>query len=200
MTAFASTPGTALVSLDATDPEFPIIGWLHTSGLNALPLVVGHPGPLVAGHGIQFANESVYDMMTGKLFDDAESWRDDFNDDPKYRIGTVIKEAVFSAPAPDARTPEPPAPKSGSLDFSGKVYQKASFWQAHTGGREVVFTLPPETPSPLPPAKKITRDTYFELRKTITESNVAILMAPAEDQPQLPFEGDDDDDDGNDLI
>lgn len=207
MTSFAALPGTSLVSLEATDPTYPVVGWLNTTGLNVVPLVVGHPGPLTAGEGVELENGSVIDLMTGSLFGDVESWRDDFNENPGYRIGTPIK-AVPVEPTP-VSTPElavlsgrmPVAPDAGPLDFSGKVYAKASFWQAYTGGREVVFVLTPEHPSPLPPARKITRDAYFEARKTIAEVTLDSLMKPADDQPRLPL-GDetDEDDDGDDLI
>lgn len=207
MTSFAALPGTSLVSLEANNPSYPVVGWLHTTGLNVVPLVVGHPGPLTAGEGVELENGSVIDLMTGVQFGDFDSWLEDFNENPGYRIGTPIKvlpaepkpvEVVQVVNMPGRM---PAAPDSGPLDFSGKVYAKASFWQAYTGGREVVFVLTPEHPSPLPPARKITRDAYFEARKTIAEVTLDSLMKPVDDQPRLPL-GDetDEDDDGDDLI
>ena len=89
-------------------------------------------------------------------------------------------------------------PTASSLDFSGKVYQKASFWRANVGGRDLVFVLTPGIPAPQAPAEKITREAFYEARKTISEVQVATLMQPADDQPGLPLG--ETDDDGDDLI
>lgn len=208
MTAFPAVAGTMLIDLDPMVTPLPIIGWAHTTGLNVSPLVLGHPGPLVAGEGFLLHTDQVYDPGTGRFHESAEDWRESVDEESPYRVGTVL--ALFAPPVeiklPVINNTAPPAaalkvPDSGPLDFSGKVYAKASFWQAHTGGREVVFVLTPEHPSPLPPARKITRDAYFEARKTIAEVTLDSLMKPADDQPRLPL-GDetDEDDDGNDLI
>ena len=206
MTAFAAPPGMMLVSLDPGDPEYPILGWLHGTGLNVLPLVIGHPGPMVSGEAIQFEDGRVYDPASTILFGDAESWREDFESEARYRPGSQIGHmappvAQAAAPAP-VLTPVAPAPTiapSGPLSFTGKAYAKASFWQANTGGRNIVFTVPGGHPSPAAGAAKITREAYFETRKTITEVSVEDLMKPADDQPELPLT-DDEDDDGDDLI
>lgn len=207
MTAFAAQPGFHLVSLDATDPTYPIIGWLHTTGLNVVPMVLGHPGPLTAGEGIEAENGTVFDPATGQSFGDVESWRDDFNENPTYRIGSPIKALLV--PELDAVRPSALAvtasdvipgvkPTASALDFSGKVYQKASFWRANVGGRDIVFVLTPGIPAPQAPAEKITREAFYEARKTISEVQVATLMQPADDQPELPLG--ETDDDGDDLI
>ena len=202
MTAFAAQPRFHLVSLDATDPTYPIIGWLHTTGLNVVPMVLGHPGPLTAGEGIEAENGAVFDPATGQSFGDVESWRDDFNENPTYRIGSPIKALLVPEPvaaaSPVAVNVVKEKATTTSLDFSGKVYQKASFWRANVGGRDLVFILTPGTPAPQAPAEKITREAFYEARKTISEVQVATLMQPAEDQPELPLG--ESDDDGDDLI
>ncbi len=207
MTAFAAQPGFHLISLDATDPTYPIIGWLHTGGLNVVPMVLGHPGPMTAGEGIEAENGVVFDPATGQTFGDAESWRDDFNDNPTYRIGSPIKTLL--PPEPEAPKPgavvvnitntDPPKVTADALSFTGKVYQKSSFWRANVKGRDVVFVLTGGTPAPQPPAEKITREAFYEARKTVTEVPLADLLNPADDQPELPLGGDEDDD-GEDLI
>lgn len=202
MTAFAAQPGFHLVSLDATDPTYPIIGWLHTTGLNVVPMVLGHPGPLTAGEGIEAEDGAVFDPATGQSFGDVESWRDDFNENPTYRIGSPIKALLVPEPVPSASpvvvNVANEKPTTSILDFSGKVYQKASFWRANVGGRDLVFVLTPGIPAPQAPAEKITREAFYEARKTISEVQVATLMQPAEDQPELPLG--ETDDDGDDLI
>lgn len=202
MTAFAAQPGFHLVSLDATDPTYPIIGWLHTTGLNVVPMVLGHPGPLTAGEGIEAENGVVFDPATGQSFGDVESWRDDFNENPTYRIGSPIKVLLVPEPVPSASPTVVNVvnekPTVSALDFSGKVYQKASFWRANVGGRDLVFVLTPGIPAPQAPAEKITREAFYEARKTISEVQVATLMQPADDQPELPLG--ETDDDGDDLI
>lgn len=202
MTAFAAQPGFHLVSLDATDPTYPIIGWLHTTGLNVVPMVLGHPGPLTAGEGIEAENGTVFDPATGQSFGDVESWRDDFNENPTYRIGSPIKTLLVPEPAASAPSVAVNVanekPTASTLDFSGKVYQKASFWRANVGGRDLVFVLTPGIPAPQAPAEKITREAFYEARKTISEVQVATLMQPADDQPELPLG--ETDDDGDDLI
>ena len=202
MTAFAAQPGFHLVSLDATDPTYPIIGWLHTTGLNVVPMVLGHPGPLTAGEGIEAENGSVFDPATGQSFGDVESWRDDFNENPTYRIGSPIRALLVPEPVPSVSPVVANVvnekPTASALDFSGKVYQKASFWRANVGGRDLVFVLTPGIPAPQAPAEKITREAFYEARKTISEVQVATLMQPADDQPELPLG--ETDDDGDDLI
>jgi hypothetical protein len=206
MTTFAAAPGMMLVSLDPADPEYPILGWLHTTGLNVLPLVIGHPGPMVSGEAIRFPDDMVYDPASTMLFSDAESWRDDFEAESRYRPGTVIGHAAPPA-APPVAVVAPAAPKlpvaakapGGALAFDGKTYAKASFWKVEIGGESFVINMPPDHRAPTGPVEKITREVFFELRKSIPETTVEAILNPGTPEPQ-PEEPEADEDDGDDLI
>lgn len=206
MTAFAATPGAVLVSLDPADPEYPILGWLHTTGLNVTPLVIGHPGPMVSGEAIQFEDERVYDPASTMMFGDLESWRDDFEAENRYRPGTVIGHAAPPA-APPVAVVAPVAPKTlpvaskapgGALAFDGKTYAKASFWKVEIDGDTYVINMPPDHRAPTGPVEKITREVFFELRKSIPETTVEAILNPGTRDPQ-PEESETEDD-GDDLI
>ena len=207
MTAFAATPGAVLVSLDPADPEYPILGWLHTTGLNVTPLVIGHPGPMVSGEAIQFEDERVYDPASTMMFGDLESWRDDFEAENRYRPGSVIGHAAPPA-APPVAVVAPAAPKTlpvaakapgGALAFDGKTYAKASFWKVEIGGESFVINMPPDHRAPTGPVEKITREVFFELRKSIPETTVEAILNPVPGA-QPAGEPEADEDDGDDLI
>lgn len=210
MTAFSAVPGMVLVSLDPADPEYPILGWLHTTGLNVAPLVIGHPGPMVSGEAIQFEDERVYDPASNMMFGDVESWREDFEAEARYRPGTVIVHAAPSvqspaaAPAPVAAKTLPVAAKApdGSLAFDGKTYAKASFWLVQIGGESFVINVPPDHRAPTGSVEKITREVFFDLRKSIPETTVEAILNPASGQLKLPLEPEiaEDDDDARNLI
>lgn len=208
MNAFPAAPGTYLVMIEP-DSEYlpPVVGW-QVSGVNALPVVAGHPGPLVAGEGVVFPDDTVLDLATNRVFKSEDDWRQDYEDDPKYRLGSALSVPV-AAPvaAPAAPTPAPAAPKlpvaakapGGALAFDGKTYAKASFWKGQIAGEWFVFTVPPDHRAPTGPVEKITREVYFELRKSIPETTVEAILnpesaAPAAEEPEV------DDDDGDDLI
>lgn len=207
MTAFAATPGMMLVSIDPHDPEHPIIGWSHTSGLNVSPLVLGHPGPMVSGEAIQFSDNQIYDPASNMMFDDADSWREDFYSENRYRPGTVMGHVAPPAAAPAtvvalaAHKTLPVAAKApdGTVAFNGKTYAKASFWKIEIGGEPFVINMPPDHRAPTGPVEKITREVFFELRKSIPETSVEAILNPASATP-LSFEAEAEDDDGNDLI
>lgn len=208
MTAFAATPGAVLVSLDPADPEYPILGWLHTTGLNVTPLVIGHPGPMVSGEAIQFEDERVYDPASAMMFGDLESWRDDFEAENRYRPGSIIGHvkpepiAIRLTPPPAPAAPKlPVAAKApgGALAFDGKTYAKASFWKVEIGGESFVINMPPDHRAPTGPVEKITREVFFELRKSIPETTVEAILNPVSAAPPAE-EPEAEDDDGDDLI
>ena len=204
MNAFPAAPGTYLVMIEP-DSEYlpPVVGW-QVSGVNALPVVAGHPGPLVAGEGVVFPDDTVLDLATNRVFKSEDDWRQDYEDDPKYRLGSVLSGPV-TAPAPTPATPAAPklpvAAKApgGALVFDGKTYAKASFWKGQIAGEWFVFTVPPDHRAPTGPVEKITREVYFDLRKSVPETTVEAILnpesvAPATEEPEV------DDDDGDDLI
>ena len=205
MNAFPAAPGTYLVMIEP-DSEYlpPVVGW-QVSGVNALPVVAGHPGPLVAGEGIVFPDDTVLDLATSRVFKSEDDWRQDYVDDPKYRLGSVLSGPVVApvaAPATPATPKLPVAAKApgGALVFDGKTYAKASFWKGQIAGEWFVFTVPPDHRAPTGPVEKITREVYFDLRKSIPETTVEAILNP--DSAAAPAEEPDveDDDDGDNLI
>lgn len=205
MNAFPAAPGTYLVMIEP-DSEYlpPVVGW-QVSGVNALPVVAGHPGPLVAGEGIVFPDDTVLDLATSRVFKSEDDWRQDYVDDPKYRLGSVLSGPVVApvaAPATPATPKLPVAAKApgGALVFDGKTYAKASFWKGQIAGEWFVFTVPPDHRAPTGPVEKITREVYFDLRKSIPETTVEAILNP--DSVAVPAEEPDveDDDDGDNLI
>lgn len=201
MNAFPAAPGTYLVMIEP-DSEYlpPVVGW-QVSGVNALPVVAGHPGPLVAGEGVVFPDDTVLDLATNRVFKSEDDWRQDYEDDPKYRLGSVLSGPV-AAPATPAAPKLPVAAKApgGALVFDGKTYAKASFWKGQIAGEWFVFTVPPDHRAPTGPVEKITREVYFDLRKSIPETTVEAILNP--DSAAAPVEEPDveDDDDGDNLI
>lgn len=205
MNAFPAAPGTYLVMIEP-DSEYlpPVVGW-QVSGANALPVVAGHPGPLVAGEGVVFPDDTVLDLATNRVFKSEDDWRQDYEDDPKYRLGSVLSGPV-ATPAPAPATPAAPklpvAAKApgGALVFDGKTYAKASFWKGQIAGEWFVFTVPPDHRAPTGPVEKITREVYFDLRKSIPETTVEAILNP--DSAAAPAEEPnvEDDDDGDNLI
>lgn len=207
MTAFPAHAGTMLIDLDPTMPPLPIIGWAHTTGLNVSPLVLGHPGPLVAGEAFLLHTDQVYDPGTNLFHDSAEEWREAVSREEPYRPGTVLK--LFAAPVevklpvaqPSATPPKtlPVATKApgGALAFDGKTYAKASFWKVEVNGESFVINMPPDHRAPTGPVEKITREVFFELRKTVPETTVEAILNPAS---ATPPEAEVEDDDGDDLI
>ena len=63
-----------------------------------------------------------------------------------------------------------------------------------------MFTVPPDHRAPTGPVEKITREVYFDLRKSIPETTVEAILNP--DSAAAPAEEPDveDDDDGDNLI
>ena len=209
MNSFPAAPGTylAMIELDSDYPP-PVVGW-QVSGVNALPVIAGHPGPLVAGEGVVFPDDTVLDLATSRFFKSEDDWRQDYENDPKYRLGSALSVSVAAPAAAPAPTPAAPAaPKlpvaaktpDGSLAFDGKTYAKASFWKGQIAGEWFVFTVPPDHRAPTGPVEKITREVYFDLRKSIPETTVEAILNP--ESAAVPAEEPDveDDDDGDNLI
>lgn len=206
MTAFPAVAGTMLIDLDPTTHPLPIIGWAHTTGLNVSPLVLGHPGPLVAGEAFLLHTDAVYDPGMNRFFESADEWRDTVAEEEPYRPGTVL--SLFAAPveiklpvahtaAAPARTP--PQPKDpapvGVIEWGSKTYKSKSFW-AFTPPGEDEFIFMVEGDNPVPKnATKITRDDFYAKRK----AGAVERSGKPGDEPELPLESvdvaDDEDDD-----
>lgn len=210
MTAFPAVAGTMLIDLDPAITPLPIIGWAHTTGLNVSPLVLGHPGPLVAGEAFLLHTEQVYDPGTGRFFGSAEDWRYSVAEEEPYRPGSVL--ALFtppvevrlpvvnsSIPAVAPKLPVAAKAPGGALAFDGKTYAKASFWKVEVGGETYVINMPPDHRAPTGPVEKITREVFFELRKSIPETTVEAILNPVSVAPPAE-EPEAEDDDGDDLI
>jgi hypothetical protein len=203
MTALPASRETWLIDLEQQAPNLPIIGWLHTGGLNLVPLVLGHPGPLVTGEAFLLHTGQVYDPAASEMFADEDTWRDTVGDYTNYRPGTVLTAfataPAVAATAPVAATPArtPPQPKdpapAGQIEWGTKTYKSKSFW-AFTPPDEDEFIFVVEGDNPVPKnATKITREDFYAKRK----AGAVERSGRPGDEPELPLEpeaGDDDDD------
>lgn len=213
MEVFPAVLPASLVNLDPSVPECPVLGWAHCGNGRCLPLVLGRPGGLVTGDAIRSeGSERVFDLTLGQIFGGDESWRDYLAERDLYRPG--MTSPLLSYPGQIvAKVEQPPEaklaelPKAGELphvEFGGKVYAKQTFWQAPAGQAQVVFVLEKNTPCPLSGAEKITRESYYELRKSIVEVHQSVFSKPDPNQPELPLTGEtpepEEDDDVSDLV
>lgn len=212
--AIPATPGNFLIGLDPDDPKLPVVGWAACGGAKALPVVLGRFGGLVNGDAVEAASGHVLDLALGRVFDSAEEWRDHIAENEPYSVGMTNAAlsygaepaAALSGPSAAAGGPLPVSPNVPPVGFGGKTYAKTTFWQAPAEDPSVVFVLEPKNSAPLTGAAKITRDTYYELRKAIPEVTIAAFATKTdEDQPDLPFDpgttdADEDEDDGISMI
>lgn len=229
MSCFPETSGSRLLNLEDATENLPIIGWFHAgTGPQVLPLVLGRLGPLVAGDAVLAESGRVLDLTTGEFFDDELSWRETMSSADTYRAGHPYSALSF-APDRAAATPvtnnvstprtgtpvravAAPAAATGVLQlvFDGKLYSKQSFWQVPEDNPVVVFTLEQDAQAPKKGAKKITRDQYTILRKSLVEVTSAQMAegiapaAPGDDEPELPMgqdpAGEAPEDDADDMI
>ena len=206
MTALPATNETWLIDLEQQTPNLPLVGWLHTTGLNLVPLVVGHPGPLVTGEAFLLHTGQVYDPAVSEMFEDEDSWGQTVVDYTNYRPGSPLP--AFAVPtqtktvstndvtSPIVRTqpqPKDPAP-AGELVWGTKTYKSKSFWMfMPQKGEGYLMVVEAEKPVPKN-AVKITRDDFYAKRKAGMVERAGV---PG-DEPELPLtplpaEEDDDD-------
>lgn len=209
-TAIPATHETWLIDVEQQAPSLPLIGWLHTGGLNLVPLVIGHPGPLVTGEAFLLHTGQVYDPAVSEMFEDEDSWRQTVADYTNYRPGSPLPAFAVpteaKAPAPvvnsaPAATPlrTPPQPKdpapAGQIEWGTKTYKSKSFW-AFTPPGEEEFIFVVEGDSPVPKnATKITRDDFYAKRK----AGAVERSGKPGDEPELPLSPPEEDDD-DDLV
>lgn len=213
MDVFPAFFSASLINFDPSIPAAPVVGWAHCGNGRCLPLVLGRPGGLVTGDAIRAAGtERVFDLIAGLNFDDEDAWRAHIEENEPYRAG--LTSPLLSYPGSLVIQPKQPPeaklaelPKAGELphvEFGGKVYAKQTFWQAPAGQAQVVFVLEKNTPCPLSGAEKITRESYYELRKSIVEVHQSVFSKPDPNQPELPLTGEtpepEEDDDVSDLV
>lgn len=212
MIALPATNETWLIDYEPEVTPLPLLGWVHTTGLNVSPLVLGHPGPLVTGEALLLHTGQVYDFGTGTMHEDEGSWRDALSEDslfrpgkplPAFAIPSEAKSATAGLAAAPAAVPArtPPQPKDpapvGQIEWGTKTYKSKSFWTfAPPDEEEFIFVVEGGNVTPKN-ATKITRDEFYAKRKdgAIERSGV-----PG-DEPELPLsESDADDSDLDDLV
>jgi len=225
MTTFPAPPGFLLINIEDPETSIPVVGWCQNGyGPGVMPLVPGRPGPLVAGDCVWSEHVTV-DLATGESFSTLHDWTNAMEGTDKYRPGTVLWPKPAAAPAPVAggipkpaaapgRPPAAPSkPKAKAspitdgvarLAFDGTLYAKQSFWQVPEEDPVLVFNMPPDSQAPKTGAKKITREQFAIIRKTIREVSVEELAAGVtlEVQPELPLDAEPapEPDDADDMI
>jgi hypothetical protein len=207
MTAFPAAAGTYLIDYDPEVLSLPLVGWVHTTGLNVSPLVLGHPGPLVTGEGFLLHTGQVYDPATSTLHESEDHWREALTEDTLFRPGTVlpmfaVPTEVKPATAPVVATPArtPPQPKdpapAGQIVWGTKTYKSKSFW-SFTPPDEDEFIFVVEGDNPVPKnATKITREDFYAKRK----AGAVERSGRPGDEPELPLEPEADEDEDDDLV
>ncbi len=204
MIAFPNASEAVLVPFDEAEPMLPIVGWMVIgAGPNVLPLVVGRNGPLVTGDAIQTPSGKILDLVTTRIYDDADLWRADVTENEYYRPGMTSPLLAFGSSHRVSEIPPdllhernavvPPAP-TGLFTWSSKSFKTASFWHCTDAQPPFVFTVEKGDIIPASGATKITRDEFYALRKTIPQMTVK----PGDDQPELPLSPEPDD--ADDLI
>lgn len=201
METFAAVLPAALINVDPSIPEAPVLGWAHCGGGRCLPLVLGRPGGLVTGDAIRAeGSDHVFDLVLGQKFEDEDEWRNFLEAREQYRPGLTSPLLAYPGQIVIKLEPTPEAklavlPKAGEVpvvQFGGKPYAKQTFWQAPPEKPQVIFVLEKGTPCPLAGAEKITRDTFYELRKSLVEVHQSVFNKPDPNQPELPLEEEDD--------
>lgn len=205
MTAIPAMNTTWLIDVDPSVAPLPIIGWVHTTGINVVPLVLGHPGPLVTGEAFLLHTDQVFDPAVNELFADADVWRESVSDYTGYRPGAALPLLAIPTAAPAAA---PAAPvtraqpqvkepvKSNEIVWGTKTFKSKSFWTfTPEGGDEFIFVV--EGGAVVPKnADKITREDFYAKRK----AGVVEKSGKPDDEPELPMTAPEPEDDDDDLV
>lgn len=209
MNIFPAEPGTWLIDLDPDVEPIPIIGW-GVTGHTGEPIVPMMNFTPVTGQAFRLPGTgAVVDPVWSRTFESEDAWRAAAGRSLPYEPGEIMfdsKPAPKAAPKataapkrePDAATAEVSASVAHQLSFGKKSLKNKSFWR-FLGEPEAVFVI--EGGKLLPVSEnvdKITRDTFFELRKDITEVQIDPDNLP--DQEPAGDDDDDDDDDAGGLI
>lgn len=182
MTFFPAEPGTWLIDLDPDVEPIPIIGW-GVSGYVGFPILPIGSDPL-AGQAYRLPGTgAVVDPAWSRTFESEDAWRAAGGRELPYEPGTPLlfgaepakaKSKPAAAAKPSAKEPDPASAEltaevAGQLEWGRKQLKNKSFWH-FTGEPEAVFVI--EGGKTLPvgdPVNKITRDAFYEKRKSIPE-------------------------------
>lgn len=86
-------------------------------------------------------------------------------------------EAAAPAQAPRAAAPAPVLSGEYGIERTDKQYVKQSFWRFRDAGADFLFIVEPNTDTPRDErVQKITRDEFYELRKSVAVVNYASLF------------------------
>jgi hypothetical protein len=201
MTVIPATQQAWLVTLDADELPIPIIGWDKGPAIRAWPILPIHKKAFVAGEAFMF-KDCVVDPVWGRTFFDLDTWRETFEDEKPYKPGALpaaatpeVKAAATAAVPASSKAIETDPEFAARLTFGKKRNKTKSFWHV-VSDPEFCFELAGEKLLPVgEDVSKITRDAFFELRKTVTQAAIDPDNLPA------PADFDDEDDaDGDDLI
>jgi hypothetical protein len=179
------------------DPEgsyraISIIGWMHTQGSNVVPLTaqphvaLGHGVAYLIPHGIYSPNTYVVSDPTHKRTFDGED--------------VILDWLEFIHTHTDADAPRIAANDVGGLNvafYGSRTYTKTSWWHFKDGDTEFVFALDGGQPMPDDArVKKITRDAFARLKKTVEVIPLDTLLNP----PEPEAVADDLDEEAEDLV
>lgn len=196
-------PGTTLISFEIPHkPGHPIIAWSiepgQVRGWPVLPFY--RKFALLTGEAFLFPNGTVVDPKLGQTFSTKNDWFTHIATNEPYKIGLpsgIYGEDESKPVSTITRTAIPVA--SGSLPtnctWTSKVFKGKSFWH-FDGDPGFVFTVEAGQPTPAHQSvNKITREVFNDLRKTIGEKTVN-----PDDEPDLPLESDEPEDDAMDMV
>lgn len=206
MTYFPAEPGTWLIDIDLDVEPIPIIGWA-VSGHTAEPIVPTMNFTPVTGQAFRLAGTgAVVDPVWSKTFESEDAWRAAAGRSAPYEPGEIMFDSVPKKPAKPAKpaasvdkgnapaaSDEVSAEVARQLSFGKKSLKNKSFWR-FLGGPEAVFIMEGGKTLPIgDDVDKITRDTFYELRKELTEATIDPDNLPEQE------EGDDEDEDEDDT-
>jgi hypothetical protein len=188
---FPAQPGSYVLVADLSDMDhghdhlphtkIPIIGWLHTQGHPLVPLTTQPNTPIQHGmaymqHDEQYMVITIYDPLHRLRFDGSSAITD--------WLGFIEYHSEEDAPTWNMV-------KVGGLnvEFHGsRTFAKTSWWQFKDGEIDFIFVLNGGLPMPDDVrVKKITREGFAALKKTVEVKAVSALINPPEPEfePEL---------------
>lgn len=180
MDFFAAPPGTLILS--SQDPEFAmvVVGFVHVTGNRVDPVtLIALTGGLTENHGVQHPDGKVTHRNTGKLYDNADDWRD-----------ALETEALVKEPEP--------GPDTKPILWGDKSAKTKSYWAWHTAS--AVFELPGDHKYPNDTRiVKIKRDEFQELKRNgfVEMDPTTGVITPETAAPETAAAEDDEDDTAN---
>ena len=172
----------------------PVLAWL-VEDKRPLPVTLHGKMTLIGGDtAVEFPGGMVHHPSEVLAFDTVEAWLESNPGKAKSHPKTVTKVT------PSEESAAPGGESAYDIEWLGKPFKSNSFWHYDDGEYEFVFVVEPGSDIPKASAKcaKIKRDDNMAMKKNIDALSVEDILGA--EPIELADEGEDDDDDGDDLI